>query len=297
MADKSSDDRWLVLTVKAPSDAQNEALAEGLLALGGTAVLESEQGMTTYVRAPADPAVWLENAAASLREHTGLSSLKIDWGYQDREDWTQLWKRGLEPRRVGRSIVVAPSWSEPETRPDDLTIVVDPEMAFGTGEHATTRGALRFLEQVVRAGDFVMDIGTGSAILAIAAARLGAARVVAIDNDADAIVNARDNLARNEVAAAVRLEQRTVDAEYLAEFDPQKIDVIVANVLSSVLVPLLPALWYAARENGHVILGGILEEEADDVLDACATAGFEVLAEDLEEEWWGVLLRRPQAAS
>lgn len=291
-----NDDRWLMITIEVPSDAR-EALSEGLFALGGSAVEERGTALSTYIRPPADVRAWLEDARATLSEITGVNSLRIDWRWRAGQDWAETWKKGLRPRRVGRRFVVTPSWATPETTADDLVIVVDPEMAFGTGEHATTRAALRFLEQVVKNRDRVLDIGTGSGILAIGAGLLGATDVLAVDNDPDAILNARDNIVRNGVAAVVRLEERLVDEAYLEAAGPASFDIIVANVLGGVLGSLLGAFASSLRVGGHLILGGILEEEADDMLDECVAAGFNVIAEDLEAEWWGVLLQRPARAA
>lgn len=291
-----SDGRWLMITVEVPSHAR-EALSEGLFALGGSAIEERGTALSTYVSPPADVRAWLEHARATLSELTGVDPLKIDWRWRAGEDWAETWKKGLRPRRVGRRFVVTPSWAQPETTADDLVIVVDPEMAFGTGEHATTRAALRFLEQIVRNGDRVLDVGTGSGILAIGAALLGATDVTGVDNDPDAILNARDNIVRNGVAAVVKLEQRMVDEAYLRAAGHASFDIIVANVLSGVLTPLLGAFASSLPPGGHLILGGILEEEADEMLDACVVAGFHIMAEDLEAEWWGVLLQRPPIAA
>lgn len=278
--------KWLVLTVQAPSEDVKSTLAEGLVALGGTSVVENGLQLETYVQPPDDVERWLENARATLQ-----TDVQSRW--QEDEDWSETWKRGLRPRRVGKSFIVTPSWATPEARDGDRIIVIDPEMAFGTGEHGTTRGALRFLEQVVQRGDRVIDVGTGSAILAIGAAMLGATHVVGVDNDPDAILNARDNVTRNGVANAVELSEGFVDEPYLARYGAGSFDVVVANVLSSVLKPLLGSFFAATRPGGHVILGGILEHEADDMITASTAAGFQVMAEDLEQEWWGVLLRKP----
>jgi ribosomal protein L11 methyltransferase len=291
-----SDDRWLMISVEVPSDAR-EALAEGLFALGGSAIEERGPALATYIRPPADVRAWLEHARTTLSELTGVDALKIDWRWRAGEDWAETWKKGLRPRRVGRRFVVTPSWAQPEITADDLVIVVDPEMAFGTGEHATTRAALRFLEQIVRPGDRVLDVGTGSGILAIGAALLGATDVTGVDHDPDAILNARDNIIRNGVATVVKLEERLVDESYLHAAGHARFDIIVANVLSGMLTPLLGMFAYSLRPGGHLILGGILEEEGDDMLDACSAAGFQVMAEDLEAEWWGVLLQRPSRAA
>jgi ribosomal protein L11 methyltransferase len=279
----AAEKRWLVITAR-PSADMRDAVAEGLLALGGSAVQEQDGALISYVALPADADVWLALARATL-------ATEFEWRWQDDEDWAESWKRGLQPRRVGRHFVVAPSWTHPSKRAGDRVIVIDPEMAFGTGEHATTRGALRFLEQVVRHDSRVLDVGTGSAILAIGAALCGAPEVLAVEYDEDAVLNARDNITRNGVSEVVALRTGMVDEAYLESY-AAAFDVIAANVLSSVLEPLLAAFHRALKPGGHLILGGILEAEADDIIDAARAAGFTLRAEDLEEEWWGGLFQR-----
>lgn len=295
---------WLVLTVPVTDGTAQDEVAEALIELGGSAVVQEGDRLSTYLEAPAELDGFLREAAARLDELVPGAGPLLEWRWQGDEDWTESWRWGLRPRRVGERLIVTPSWVEPEARPDDIVIVVDPEMAFGTGEHATTRGALRALESVVRPGDRVLDVGTGSAILAIAAARLGAGEVLAVESDADALENAGDNLRRNGVADRVELLHGLVDDEFLALLGPARFEVIVANVLSGVLVPLLPAFREAlvpagrgaageagGMAGGHLILGGILDEEADAVIAAAAAAGFTLLTEDLEEEWWGGLFQ------
>ena len=277
--------QWLVVSVRPSSAAQTEAVTEGLLILGGTAVQETDGELTSYLPAPLDLDVWLSLASDTLGDFT--------WRWQEDEDWAQQWKRGLQPRRVGHNFIVAPSWTAPEPRAGDRVIVIDPEMAFGTGEHATTRAALRFIEQSTQPGDHVLDVGTGSAILAIGAALVGAAQVLGVECDEDAILNARENITRNQVEAVVRLKMAMVDDAFLRARGDAAFDVIAANVLSSVLTPLLPAFLHALKPNGALILGGILEDEADDMIANAQAAGFTLVAEDLEEEWWAGLLRRP----
>lgn len=283
-------DRWLVLTVHAPPDEAGGAIAEGLIALGGTAIVEEADGWSTYLPPPDDPETFIEEARETLRAYAPGAELELSWRWEPNEDWTVAWRRGLRPRRVGERLIVAPTWTEPEAGPEDIVLWIDPQMAFGTGEHASTRGVLRLLEASIRPGDRVLDVGTGSGILAIAAARLGAVHVLAVESDPVAIPTARENLERNGVAESVTLENALVDDAYLDALGPGSVDLIVANVLSGVLIPLLPAFRRVLATGGRAILGGILTTEADRVVAAAEAAGFDVAREDVEDEWWSVLL-------
>ncbi len=301
----------LSLHVAAPT-IQDDA-AELLLELGGSAVQVEGAGanaLTSYLPPPQDPDVFAAEALAELRRRVALvhgaaaaDRLRADWRWEADQDWASTWRRGLRPRRVG-PFLVTPSWCQPELEPpgsagSDMeppphVIVLDPEMAFGTGEHATTRGALRLLAESVPPGARVLDVGTGSGILAIAAALLGAGRVLAVEADADALGNATDNVRRNGVADRVELRHAVVDPRFLDNSlrDDGSLDLIVANVLSGVLRPLLSSFHGALGPGGRLILGGILEEEAEDMLAAARAAGFTLLVEDVEAEWWGGLFAR-----
>lgn len=158
-------------------------------------------------------------------------------------------------------------------------------MAFGTGEHATTRGVVRLLQNVVRQGDVVADLGAGSAVLAIAAAKLGARKVIAVELDEDAIPNAEQNVQANCVADRVVVVQGDA-AAILPLAAPVR--VILANIISSVLVSLLPIMERSLAPDGVAILSGILLEERPMMLEVLADAGWAVKAEDMEDIWWSV---------
>ena len=277
------------------ADEPQHAVAELLVALGGSAVQVEGDTLTTYFRSPADPRAFIERADQQLAGMAG-GEARAAWSWRRAadQDWTREWRRGLRPRRVGR-FVVAPSWGTAEAEPAEHTIVVDPEMAFGTGEHATTRGALRLLDESLRPGDDVLDIGTGSGILAIGAAMLGARSVLAVESDADALDNARDNLRRNGVAERVQLVHALVDPPFLQRAGAGAFDLVVANVLAGVLRPLLVPFGEALAPGGRLILGGILEQEAEEMLDAARAAGLALRVEDVEDEWWGGLFERTPA--
>jgi ribosomal protein L11 methyltransferase len=284
-----SPERWLVLTVESPSDELMPLLAEGLVACGGPAVEERGRTLTTYVAPPADVDRFIEAVESALAAVAG-ERIPVRREWRGHEDWAEQWKRGLEPRRVGERLIVTPTWRQPEAGPDDIVLAIDPEMAFGTGEHATTRAALRLLEKAVRPGTTVLDIGTGSGILAIAAARLGAAHVDAAEMDAEALPYAEANILRNGAVARVRLEHAQVDPRYLAGRQ-SRYDLILANVLSGVLEPLLGGLRAALRPGGEMVLGGILVAEVAKMVDAVRAAGMQVVEEDVEDEWWTVRIR------
>jgi ribosomal protein L11 methyltransferase len=282
-------DRWLVLTAHTPeNDPIRDLVAEGLLALGGLSVLEGREDLTTYLLPPQDPEAWLREASRFLREWVADEPPRLTWRWQPNEDWEREWRRGLAPRKVSNRLIVKPSWTEWEASPGEVVVQIDPQMAFGTGEHATTRSCLRLLDDALRPGDRVLDIGSGSGILAIAAALLGAREVVAVESDPDANLNARDNFVLNCAADRIQLHERLADAPLLASLG--FFDVILANILSGVIRPLLPALRDALAPGGRLIVSGILDRERDEVVAAAETAGLGLRREELEEEWWSGLM-------
>lgn len=202
-------------------------------------------------------------------------------------DWSEAWKGSLEAHQVG-TLVVTPPWLAHQYEAA-TTIVIDPGMAFGTGEHATTRGVMRLLGGVLRPGDTVADLGAGSAVLAIAAAKLGASRVVAIELDDEAISNAEENIVRNGVSAQVHLVLGDAGA-LLPLVAPVR--VVVANIISSVLEGLLPIIGEGLTVDGEAILSGILYEERASMLTVLERGGWQVTAEDAEDVWWSVAIRR-----
>lgn len=285
----SEPERWFVLTARIPSEELRPLAAEGMLALGGAAVLEEGDSLSTYLPPPEDPEALLDAARRRFAEFLPASTaVELSGRWQQHEDWTREWKRGLQPRKLSERVVVKPSWTEWEAQPGEVVIDLDPQMAFGTGEHATTRGCLRLLDSALRAGDRVLDVGSGSGILAIAAARLDAGEVVAIEHDPDANLNARENLERNGVAGRVRIVEARADAGLLRELG--SFDLILANILSSVIRPLLPAFRGALASRGRLIVSGILQSEHPDVLRDAAAAGLRLVLVDEEEQWWSALL-------
>jgi ribosomal protein L11 methyltransferase len=284
-------ERWLVLTVRMADPELLPLAAEVLVGRGSWAVEEADGGVVTYVPEPRDPEAYVAELREALAEELPAESApQVSWRWQANEDWAAKWREGLAPRQVTERIVVKPTWTEWEARRGQVVVDIDPQMAFGTGEHATTRGCLRLLDDALRSGDRVLDVGSGSAILAITAAMLGAAEVIAVEYDPDANLNARENLERNGVEDRVRIIEAMADPPLLAELG--RFDLLLANILSGIIRPLLPAFRDAlgGSPQGRLIVSGILRTEAPAVMHDAEAAGFRIVRIDEEEEWWSALL-------
>ena len=285
-------DRWLVLTVRVADPELLSLAAEALVARGSWAVEEAEGGVVTYVPEPRDADAYVDEVRAALADELpDAARPEVSWRWQPNEDWAARWREGLAPRRVTERIVVKPTWTEWRARPGQVVVDIDPEMAFGTGEHATTRGCLRLLDDALRPGDRVLDVGSGSAILAITAAMLGAAQAIAVEYDPDANLNARENLERNGVEGRVCIVEAMADPGLIAGLG--RFDLVLANILSGVILPLFPCFREAlgGSPEGRLIVSGILRSEAPGVMHDAEAVGFRIVRIDEEEEWWSALLR------
>jgi ribosomal protein L11 methyltransferase len=215
------------------------------------------------------------------------AALVADISELDNTDWSQKWKERITAHQLGK-LTVMPPWLAAGRDPA-TSIVIEPAMAFGTGEHPTTRGVVRLMQDVIRPGDSVADLGSGSAVLSIAAAKLGAARVYAIEIDPDATGNAEENILFNDVNETVAALEGDAGL-FLPLVAPVR--VILANIISSVLIELLPLMQMTLAEDGTIILSGILYEERERMLQVLADGGWKVVAEDHEEQWWSVRAER-----
>jgi ribosomal protein L11 methyltransferase len=266
---------WMTLRI-VPGSRRDDVLA-ALFHSGVLAVQEIEGGLTTSVQGlPTANAL----KTAILRASSDAS---VDIAPLPDVDWTAEWKKSVRSHDLG-ALTVCPPWLA-EGKDPKRTIVIDPAMAFGTGEHQTTRGVLRLMQGVIRPGDRVADLGSGSAVLAIAAVKLGASWVAAIELDHDAIENAEENLRRNGVSDRVRVIEG--EAGLLLPL-VAPVRVITANIQTSVLGPLLPALSEALTEDGEAILSGILTTEREEMLEMLDEDGWTPRREDSEEAWWSV---------
>ncbi|MFA7466851.1 MAG: 50S ribosomal protein L11 methyltransferase [Desulfotomaculaceae bacterium] len=212
-----------------------------------------------------------------------LGELSLRWqtGEVCEEDWATSWQSYYKPVQVGRHLVVKPSWEEYNTAPGDIVIEMDPGMAFGCGTHATTAMCLALLEEHLRGGETVCDVGTGSGILAVAAALLGAGQVIAVDLDEVAIRTARENISRNGVDDRVTV----LGGDLLNNLAGVKADVLVANIIADVIIRLAPDAFAALKPGGLFIASGIIRDRAEEVRQTFLAAGLEPLSTKEDDEW------------
>ena len=198
----------------------------------------------------------------------------------DDADWTDAWKAGYVPQRIGR-VVIVPSWLDEPIGPDEVALRLDPGMAFGTGLHPTTRGCLTLLQEITPMPPVVLDVGSGSGILALAALRLGAERAICYDTDSSAVEATLANAAANGLADRVTANLGSLPPKPPAEPYP----LVLANLVAAVLIDLAAQLVAHTAPGGALLASGIIEGRADEVLAALTAAGF-VLDRRLDDREW-----------
>lgn len=196
------------------------------------------------------------------------------------QDWANEWKQYFHVTHIGASLVIKPTWEQYASQAGEHIIEIDPGMAFGTGTHHTTCMCMERLEKVLRPAMEVFDVGTGSGILAIAAAKLGAKSVKAVDIDATAVRVATENIAANDLAGCISVKQ----GDLLHGTEGQA-DVIIANIIADIIIMLLPDIPGKLKEGGTFLASGIIEGRCQDVADAAAKVGMHVDAVDTKGDW------------
>ena len=202
-------------------------------------------------------------------------------------DWSDEWKQYFHVTRVGKHIVVKPSWETYEAKEGDVVLELDPGMAFGTGTHPTTCLVLEAMEKIIRPDSTVFDVGTGSGILAMTAAKLGAKDIKAVDIDGIAVRTARENIARAGLAERIEVTQGD-----LLHGTEGKADVIVANILADIIILLLPDIPGKLKEGGLFFASGIIENYQKDVTEAAENVGLRVKEVTRIQDWVGLLMEK-----
>lgn len=283
--------QWASITIEAEGEEARQATTQVLVENGCNGVaLGNAGGEERYVTGylPSD-----DRLETSLRRIKGALVMlpaigiegvsdEITLGFVREEDWATAWKAYFKPIRVGRRLIVSPPWENPMAADRDTVVVIDPGMAFGTGNHATTQLCLAALEDYVQAGDRVADIGTGSGILAIAGAKLGASEVYACDIEPQAVKIAERNAQENGVPLETGTAMPTGEA----------FDLVVSNILANTIIELADDLAAITKPGGVLIASGIIEERENDVRLRLEEAGFASIETRRCEEWVALILRR-----
>lgn len=279
---------WLEVELKADPGLASEI--DVLLTrrdLGGWIVEAEEPELRWVFFVPQEPG-WQERLGSlgvSLRELG--AEFRVRKSVAD-ADWAECWKEFYHPRKIGRTLVICPSWEEYEAAPEEHVLTLDPGMAFGTGYHASTALCMELLEEHLlgHVAPSVLDVGIGSGILSLSALLLGSQRVLGIDHDPVAVRVARENLELNGFGD--RSEVVEADGVPAGRFD-----LVLANLVAQLLVQLAPDLARAVAPAGRLVAGGIVEERRDEVVQAFEAQGLVLEAERDQEAWVGLRLRRP----
>ncbi|MBR3211933.1 MAG: 50S ribosomal protein L11 methyltransferase [Firmicutes bacterium] len=249
--------------------------------------------ITVYVEAESGESC-CECLGSALAEAIGADGFSIETAERDDSEWKFNWKKYYTTAKVGSRVVVSPTWEEKEyvPEPGEILIKMDPGMAFGTGTHETTSLAIRMLEKYLKPGDSVLDIGTGSGILSIAAAKLGAAEVLGVDIDRDAVDVANENIGANGVSGTVR----AVYGDLAAGLD-RSADIVVANLLADLVVRFSADAFRHTVPGGMFISSGILTDKEPLVAEAVTKAGFVIEEVMTDGEWCSIAAGRPGSAN
>ncbi len=302
--------KWLEIAVSSPvelveavANAFNEVGSGGVviedpaliveLVTQGTAetvapTLEPPQGEQVVVKGYFYCDTSLPDRLKSLtRRLTGFS---VQWQTRDvkEQDWATAWQEYYKPVRVGQKVIVKPSWEDYIAREGETVIELDPGMAFGCGTHATTAMCLALLEELAPGCTVVYDVGTGSGILSVAAALLGARQVTAVDIDELAVRTARDNAERNGVSDRVVVAQGNL----LDNLAGGRADLVVANIITDVIIRLAPDAAAVLNPGGRLVASGIINDRAESVRQALGNAGLEPEKELTESEWVATVYRK-----
>ena len=290
--------RWVEIAVGA-TDESADAVTSIMTEEGcaGTAINEvsgklkvesPKSGTTVLGYLPVDDT--LESRLALIRDRVralpdfGLEvSGEIEVKWVRDEEWATAWKAFFHPLKIGK-IVIKPSWEGFEATDGEVVVEIDPGMAFGTGNHPTTQLCLMALQDCIRGAPSILDVGTGSGILAIAAARLGAARVVGLDIDSVAVEAARANVERLGLGDVVHIEL----ADGPVAFDGAA-DLVVANIIANTIIAMSGDLRASLRPGGKLIASGIILDRLAEVRSALESAGLRILEERRDGEWVAII--------
>ncbi len=283
---------WLQLSLRTDPLAL-DAVSNFLIERGSPGVVINKNQVQAYFACPEDSATIRRDVQRFLRGIRGMypeiGENQLRWRVLKDRNWNYSWRRFFSPHKVGQLFLVAPPWAKLPPLGRRHLIVIEPGMAFGTGTHATTRGCLDFIERVTHSLDkerfTALDVGTGSGILAIALAKLGASKVWALDNDPVALKVAHVNVACNGVEKTVFCSAGPLNRQ-------GSFPIVVANLTAETIMMLTESLSKRVAPSGYLILSGVLRPKSEELVRSFGSNGFRLIKLKREKEWATLLLRR-----
>ena len=225
------------------------------------------------------------NELKNQDENNAYGRLVTETSLTRQEDWEWGWKQYFKPFPVGKTFIIKPSWETVDDAEGRTILEIDPASSFGTGTHDTTQLCMTALEETIKGGEKLLDMGTGSGILAIAAGMLGATPDTIVDIDEHCLTCAAENAERNNVTLGRKLHGDALKNPALAEEIGKDYDIIVANIVADVIIGMSNMFWDKLKDNGTLICSGILNERADEVENALVKAGFTILKREASDDW------------
>lgn len=275
---------WIALTITCPTDIQ-ELLIPFLWKSGATGFVEGEDEITAYIPSQ----LWNSGVSAQfsvyqqrLRDE-GKEIVNIRIAHIEDRNWNEEWEKTIEPIQVTDRIIIRPSWASVPHHTGTIVLTINPKMSFGTGYHETTRLMLRMLQDVVRAGDRVLDIGTGTGVLAIAAVRLGASMAIGVDNDEWSYHNAQENIVMNDVASRVSILWGSIGTVHENDFT-----IAMANIHYHVIAEMMQELLDHILPGGYLLISGVMEQDENALRQMLETAHCTIRNIVHEAEWIGI---------
>lgn len=274
--------RYLEISINA-TKIQQELLLPTMIEIGCHGFEEKDDALLCYI----DKALWNEKKFEQLKIdlknllNTISSNSIIEIKEIEEKNWNAEWERTIQPIEIGNKLVIKPSWAEYQNLKNRIVIQIDPKMSFGTGYHETTRLTLRLIEKYIKAGDRILDIGTGTGILAISAIKLGASYALAIDNDEWSIENAKENVTANNLTDKITISDRSLE-----EIEDTNFDLITANIMLNTILEMLPEIKKRIKTDGIILFSGLLSGDEEKFLEGIKSHNFKIVENISEGEWF-----------
>jgi ribosomal protein L11 methyltransferase len=283
---------WIELKINVPYDSL-EKISGYLFALGCEGISVTDEDILIYFT----EYKWTDENKLGLVEY--IRQVIPEFSFRDLQinsiadrDWNQDWKKSFQPLRITGRIIIVPPWEKPRVSQGEIVIIINPKMAFGTGHHESTQLVIIALEKFVKKNMQVLDVGTGSGILAFVSKKLGAESIVAIDHDSFAIRNAQENAVLNGITGEIKFYHAQLEQLYKNEYD-----LICANMNKNILLKYATIFPWYLKEDGIIIISGILRNDEPEVLKIYYRNGFKLVKKSVKKEWVCLTLQLKKGGS